>query len=101
MNKYILKTVMCSALVAFGLTSCELDQVPTTSLATEASWQKMSDAQNYDNGIKAYFRALSDGATSVAEVQADLFDLRNTAVGYIQVYNWQYTNSQFDGDGLW
>lgn len=101
MNKYILKTVMCSALVAFGLTSCELDQVPTTSLVTEASWQKMSDAQNYDNGIKAYFRSLSGGATSVAEVQADLFNLRNTAIGYIQVYNWQYTNSQFDGDVLW
>lgn len=101
MNKYILKAVMCSALVATGFTSCELDQYPDTSLVTEESWQKPSDATSYNNGILAYFRSLSDGATSVAEVQADLFDLRNTAVDYIQVYNWTYTNSLFDGDGLW
>lgn len=101
MNKYILKAVMCSALVAPVLTSCELDQYPDTALVTEQAWQKMSDADNFNNGILAYFRSLSDGATSVSEVQADLFDLRNTAIDYNQVYSWTYTNAQFDGDGLW
>lgn len=101
MNKYILKAVMCSALVAPVLTSCEFDQYPDTSLVVEESWQKLSDATSYNNGILAYFRSLSGGATTTSEVQADLFDLRNTAVDYYQVYNWTYTNSQFDGDGLW
>ena len=101
MNKYILKAVMCSALVATGLTSCELDQYPNTALVTDESWQKPSDAENYNNGILAYFRSLSGGATSVSETQADLFNLRNTAVSNYRVYNWTFTNSQFDGDALW
>lgn len=101
MNKYILKTVMCSALAVATLTSCELDQYPDSALVTEQSWQKLSDAENYNNGILAYIRSLSSGATSVSEVQADLFNLRASSVTNYQSYMWTFTNTQFDGDGLW
>ena len=64
MNKYILKTLLCSALAATMLTSCELDQFPETSLPAEKSWKYVSDATNYHVGILAYLRSASKNSFS-------------------------------------
>ena len=101
MNRNIIKALLCSALAVPVLTSCELDQYPDTYIPTEQSWQTLKDAENYNNGILASIRGISYGAGSVGEVQTDLFNLRNTAIDYYQVHTWTFTNTQFDGDGLW
>ena len=101
MNRNIIKALLCSALAVPVLTSCELDQYPDTYIPTEQSWQTLKDAENYNNGILASIRGISYGAGSVGEVQTDLFNLRNTAIDLYQVHTWTFTNTQFDGDGLW
>ena len=80
MNKYILKAVLCSALVAPMLTSCELDQFPETSLPTEKSWAYVSDATNYNTGLLAMLRSTCTAGRTVSEIQSDLFNLRTSAV---------------------
>ena len=101
MNKYILKTILCSALVAPALTSCELDQFPETSLPIEESWQTIKDATSYNTGLLAVLRGVSAGSIGVSEAQSDLFNLVNKGTAYNQVYSWKFTNTQFDGDGVW
>lgn len=102
MNKYILKTLMLSALAAPALTSCELDQFPETSLTTETSWSKVSDADNYNTGLLANLRSAIGGASVyVSEVQADLFNARRGTAEQNQVHQWTFTNAQFDGDAVW
>ena len=56
MNKYIVKAMLFGAVAFGGLTSCELDQYPETSLPTDQTWQKLSDAANYNIGLKAAVR---------------------------------------------
>lgn len=102
MNKYILKTLLCSALVAPVFTSCELDQFPETSLPIEESWQTVKDATTYNNGLLASIRGVTGGGyATVSEAQADLFNLVNKGTSFSQVYSWTFTNSMFDGDGVW
>ena len=101
MNKYILKTLLCSALAATMLTSCELDQFPETSLPAEKSWKYVSDATNYHVGILAYLRSASTAGRTVSEVQSDLFNLRTTGTTYDLYHNWRFTSSTPDGDGCW
>lgn len=101
MNKYILKTLLCSALAATALTSCELDQYPETSLPAEKSWKYVSDATNYHIGILAYLRSAVTAGRTVSELQSDLFNLRTTGTTCMQYHNWRFTSSTTDGDGAW
>lgn len=102
MNKYILKTLLLSALAVPAMTSCELDQFPETSLTTETSWSKMSDADNYNIGLLSNLRSVSGGAHAyVSEVQSDLFNARRGTADLNQVHQWKFTTSQFDGDAVW
>lgn len=102
MNRYILKTMLCSALVAPLLTSCELDQLPETSLPVEGSWEQVSDAANYNVGLLAALRSVTGGNHRiVSEVQSDLFNARTGIATYNQVHQWTFTTSQFDGDVVW
>ena len=101
MNKYILKAVLCSALVAPMLTSCELDQFPETSLPTEKSWAYVSDATNYNTGLLAMLRSTCTAGRTVSEIQSDLFNLRTTGTAAMQYHNWRFTTAQADGDATW
>ena len=101
MNKYILKTLLCSALAMPVLTSCELDQFPATSLPSEQSWQTMTDATNHKNGLLAAIRGVANGYAGAQEAQTDLFNMKSYNTTYSQLHTWTFTTSQFDGDGLW
>lgn len=102
MNKYIIKAALAVALAAPLVTSCELDQYPRGSMTTEQSWQRVSDATNYNTGLLAVIRGVSGGAyTSISEIQGDLFNLLNKGTDFYAVYDWSFTNNQFDGDGVW
>lgn len=101
MNKYILKTLLCSALAMPVLTSCELDQFPATSLPSEQSWQTMTDATNHKNGLLAAIRGVANGYAGAQEAQADLFNMKSYNTSYQQLHTWTFTATQFDGDGLW
>ncbi len=102
MNKYIFKTMLCSALALPLLTSCELDQFPEDSLPTEKTWEKISDAENYYIGLLSNLRAVAGGAHAyVSEAQSDLFNARTGTAELNQVHQWTFTTSQFDGDAVW
>lgn len=101
MNKYILKALMCAALAAPVLTSCELDQYPADSLPSEQTWQTMTDAANHRNGLLAALRSNANGYAGVMEAQTDLFNIKSYGTDYQQVHTWTFTTSQFSGDGLW
>ncbi len=102
MNKYVFKTLFCSALALPLFTSCELDQYPEGSLPTEKTWEKMADAANYDIGMLALLRGVSGGSQAyVSEVQSDLFNARIGTSDCNQTHQWTFTATQFDGDGKW
>lgn len=102
MNKYIIKALFVSALAAPALSSCELDQYPETYLPTEKSWQTVADAGNYHIGLQSYLRSVTGGSNAyITEVQSDLFNGRYGLAKLNRVYDWSFTNSAFDGDGLW
>ncbi len=101
MNKYIIKALLCSALAVPVLTSCELDQYPTTSLPSEQSWQTLTDASTHQNGLLALLRGVSSGTGTVQEVQTDLFNQVSNSVSYNMIHNWSFTTNQFEGDGLY
>lgn len=102
MKKYIFKTVLCSALAMSLTTSCELDQYPESSIPSEESWQNISDAEKFYNGLLANLRGLSvNSSILVTEVQSDLF---NAVVGVSSLnreHEWTFTTNQFGGDANW
>lgn len=99
MNKYIIKSLFCSAVALSALTSCELDQYPTDSLIDEESMQTYNDAQSQYKGLLAELREDVGGANAyVSDVQSDLFNQRQTSAALSKVQNWSFTGNQFDGD---
>lgn len=104
MNKYIVKALLCSTLAAPVLTSCELDQYPEGSIPTEKSWQTVSDATNYNNGILAAMRSVTSPSYAVFyEVLGDLFNATNFngSPAYATSHTWTFTATNFDGSGIW
>lgn len=103
MSRYIIKTILCTALAVPALVSCELDQYPETSLPTERAWSQISDATFFNVGLQANLRSVTtSGYAVVSEAQADLFNVTQPLQGsYLQMHNWQFTSTQADGDGVW
>ena len=58
MKKSIFKAAMLAVLAMPVFTACELDQYPTTSIPNEQSWEKFSDATNFNIGIHSYIRGI-------------------------------------------
>lgn len=104
MNKYIVKALLCSVLATPVLTSCELDQFPEGSISTETSWETVSDATNYNNGILAAMRSVTSPSYAVFyEVLCDLFNATNYNGNppYPTTHAWTFTATSFDGSGIW
>lgn len=72
MTKNILKIAFISAFTLSGLTACDLDIAPDGQLTISDTWEKVSDAQNYANGMYASFRGTLGVIPQTA--QADLFN---------------------------
>lgn len=101
MSKHIFKAFVLAACVLPVVSSCELDQYPETELVTEESFVYTSDAENYYVGLLSCIRSVSNGSGPYSEVQADLFNLVWKAAYYTQLHDWTFTQSSFDGDGVW
>lgn len=102
MKKYIFNTVLCSALALSLTTSCELDQFPDGTIPSEKSWEKVSDAQKFYNGLLASLRSNSASADRfVTEAQADLFNAMKGTPSLLREHEWNFTTSQFSGDANW
>ncbi len=99
MNKYIIKSLFCSAIALSALSSCEMDQFPTDSLTDDTSMQTYNDAQSQYKGLLAELRGAVGGANAyISDVQSDLFNQRQTSAVLSKVQNWSFTGTQFDGD---
>lgn len=104
MNKYIVKAMLFGAVALGGLTSCELDQYPETSLPTDQTWQKLSDAANYNIGLKSAVRLICGGIyAEKPDLQSDLFNMTtaNSTSSINQLQDWSFESASGMGDGLW
>lgn len=104
MNKHIIKALLFAAVAMPLTTSCELDQFPEGSIPAEKSWEKVSDAQNYQVGLFASLRGLGGGSnTYVTEAQADLFNGMDGNGGnpLQREHEWNFTTAQFAGNQTW
>ena len=104
MNKYIVKAMLFGAVALGGLTSCELDQYPETSLPTDQTWQKLSDAANYNIGLKSAVRSICGGIyAEKPDLQSDLFNMTtaNSTSSIYQLQDWSFESASGMGDGLW
>lgn len=102
MNKYILSTLLCTALSAPLFTSCELDQMPYNSLPSEETWQNLEQVQRHYLGLQSSIRSVSGGSISyITDIQADLFNATAGAASYNRIHQWTFTGEQFEGDAVW
>ena len=102
MNKFIYKTLLGVALTMPVLTSCELDQFPEGTIPAEKSWTSVEDANNFYIGLLSSLRSIAgSGVNKITEAQADMFNQATSTVTYNEIYDWTFTSSQFDGDGVW
>lgn len=102
MNKYIFKSILCSALALTMTTSCELDQYPAGSIPSEGSWKTVEDADKFYKGLLISMRSVSGGSVNyVTEVQSDLFNHVLNDINCVREHDWTFTTNQFNGDGVW
>lgn len=105
MKTNILKVALGSMLVLTGLSSCEFDQYPDTSIPSEKAWAKVSDAEQFNNGLSSAVRSICGGAyAEISELQSDLFNETTANWGggsYGNVQNWNFTSASFSGDAVW
>lgn len=89
---------------AFGvlglLASCEMDQLPESSLRDTDSWTSESDVQNYYNGLLAGFRSASGNAANTSEAMTDLFNLTQNSPSSDRLQAWTFTAADLGG-GTW
>ncbi len=82
--------------------SCELDQYPAGSIPFERSWEKVSDAENYQRGLLASMRSVSGGSYAyVSEVQTDLFNALVGIASLKEEHTWTFTNVVFAGEAVY
>ena len=100
MKKSIFKAAMLAVLAMPVFTACELDQYPTTSIPNEQSWEKFSDATNFNIGIHSYIRGICGVGWYTSDLQADYYQ---PGKGYLNnggtTYDWSFTSR--DMGGMW
>lgn len=102
MNKYI--NIFFSLFIVGSLfTSCDLDRLPESDIAEPEAMITMADAQNWDNGLFAYFRGRQYGVfTFYQDVQADQL---NAVSGFGNrsgtAHNWVFVSTDGTLSSLW
>jgi len=99
MKKTFFKSLMIAALIVPTFTACELDQYPTTSIPGEKSWEKPSDATNFDKGLYATLRR---NLSNVGALWGDiLMDYFQPTISYGNrgglLYTWTYSANDVGG----
>ena len=102
MYKFIKLTSILS-LTTLMMLSCDLDKTPYDSITTENSWQTVSDAVKFENGIYSLFKGINGGIyTYTADYQSDLF---NATISFGNrggdIYSWNFSSSQYDVEDIW
>lgn len=98
-----LKNILGFGVVSVLLAGCvDLDQYPHDSLANEDSFNSITDALFWTNGMYESLRESTYGRyMTLSETQADLLDARRGTLGG-KVYRWEeFTASEYSTQGIW
>lgn len=104
MKRYIFNITAVSALSLSVLTACDLDQMPNGQLPIEESWQQVSDAQQYQNGMYDALRSATYPPNIYStDVQADQFNAANSYGNWMGYHHrWDFSDTQTTGDSpIW
>lgn len=98
-----LKILFASALVAFGMTSCDMDTFPYDSIEESTYMTTVNDFANARVGLYSYYRSLTTGGYILTpELQCDAFHatagFSNT---YGSQYRWDFQPSDGNVEAIW
>ncbi|MBP3714455.1 MAG: RagB/SusD family nutrient uptake outer membrane protein [Phocaeicola sp.] len=102
------KFLIMIGLVTASMTSCHLDEFPTSAISYQAGndmFQSIDDVLKFENGLNTYFRSIFYGSlTQTGELMCDGFnatiDYGNNYGGVHRVDN-SFTSSNYDSRDQW
>jgi hypothetical protein len=96
-------TIILTALIALGFTSCDLETLPHNSIIDEDALQTPTDFKNIEIGLYSPLRGMcSGGFYNLPELQSDEF---NAVTGFSNTYGdihtWQFNAQSSSIESLW
>ena len=98
-----IKLLFASALVAFGVTSCDMDKYPYDSLEESTYMTTLNDFANARVGLYSYYRSLTTGGYILTpEIQGDDFHaVAGFSNAYGNQYRWDFQPSDGNIESIW
>ena len=98
-----LQILFASALVAFGVTSCDMEKFPYDSLEESTYMTTLNDFANARVGLYSYYRSLTTGGFVLApEIQCDAFHaVAGFSNAYGNQYRWDFQPSDGSVESIW
>ncbi len=98
-----IKLLFASALVAFGVTSCDMDKYPYNSLEESTYMTTVNDFANARVGLYSYYRSLTTGGYILTpEIQGDDFHaVAGFSNAYGNQYRWDFQPSDGNIESIW
>lgn len=98
-----LQYLFASALVAFGVTSCDMEKYPYDSLEESTYMTTVNDFANARIGLYSYYRSLTTGGYILTpELQCDDFHaVAGFSNSYGSQYRWDFQPSDGNVESIW
>lgn len=98
-----LQYIFASALVAFGVASCDMDKYPYDSLEESTYMTTVNDFANARVGLYSYYRSLTTGGYILTpELQCDDFHaVAGFSNSYGSMYRWDFQSSEGNVQSFW
>ena len=98
-----LQYLFASALVAFGVTSCDMEKYPYDSLEESTYMTTVNDFANARVGLYSYYRSLTTGGYILTpELQCDDFHaVAGFSNSYGSMYRWDFQPSEGNMESIW
>lgn len=98
-----IQILFASALVAFGVTSCDMDKYPYDSLEGSTYMTTLNDFANARVGLYSYYRSLTTGGYILTpEIQCDDFHaVAGFSNSYGNQYRWDFQPSDGNIGSIW
>lgn len=98
-----LQYLFASAVVAFGVTSCDMEKYPYDSLEESTYMTTLNDFANARVGLYSYYRSLTTGGYILTpEIQCDDFHaVAGFSNSYGSQYRWDFQPSDGNVESIW